>query len=67
MHLDIIAPYQSDGDIMVSSSSKTGVLCAVECQIRSNPDHKLILIAIYISSNVSIPDIKLFLDKALLP
>lgn len=37
------------------------------CRIKNNPNRKLILITIYISHNVSMRDIKLFLDGALLP
>lgn len=67
LHLDIESPYQTDGDIIVSNS--WGIRCAVGPYLTpntyNNQDCKLILTAIYISPNVSMRDIDMFLGRAL--
>ncbi|KAK0073331.1 hypothetical protein PV325_009892 [Microctonus aethiopoides] len=63
------APYSSNVDVTISTSIRIGDLCAVECRINLNGNNspKLILIAIYISPNSAMTDIKLFMGKSLLP
>jgi hypothetical protein len=63
----IKATNQTDEEIIVSSSSRIGDICAVECKKKNDSDFQLILIAIYISPIVYMQDIKLFVNKALLP
>ena len=68
-NLQVKAPYSRNASLILSSLKRIGDLCAVECKMNEseNSDQKLFLVAIYISPNTTMKNIKLFISKALFP